>query len=134
MKKPVFTRLHLFLFLFPVLVACFFAGWRYFTISEISLSSTENSSTVIAYSDANLKGLSDAQVIRDNEDWIFTYTLRKGYEWPYAGVCFIPRNGRMIGVGESLELYLSIEANKAKTIPILINEYMPGFAEIIHLC
>lgn len=90
----------------------------------------ENTSWVVTYTDQLFKGSSKASVQQLNDTVIFQYELKKGYSWPYAGICIIPAAG-FINRPNYNTVALTLKARNAKVIPISLNEYVPGYTDTI---
>lgn len=80
------------------------------------------------YTDKELNGHSIASVNEvAGKGIVFTYTLKQGYIYPYAGICFDLKNGQH-NMKYGSNFIIKIKTDAPKVIPIILNEQVSSFS------
>jgi AraC-like DNA-binding protein len=107
--------------LVPTIVVWLVIGLLHLLAKTISIDDAQIGSFTI-YTDQELQGHSTATTIKtESEGIVFTYTLKQGYPYPYAGVCFTPKSGQF-NFKQNSNFEIEIKTEAGRVIPVILNE------------
>lgn len=109
----------LLLSLIPLLVCWIFLAIFIYHNDVIVLTDQNYTST---YTDQEVGGKSQAKVHYADKSAILNYTLREGFDFPYAGVHFSIPEGKLQHLNTPACISIDIKATHGKEIPIILNE------------
>ena len=108
--------------LVPAIMMWLVIGLLYLCAETFSIVDEAQVAPFTIYTDQELHGHSTATAVKTQSEGVaFTYTLKEGYPYPYAGVCFIPPTGAF-DFKQNSSFEIEIKTNIARIIPVVLNE------------
>ncbi|HSY61263.1 MAG TPA: AraC family transcriptional regulator, partial [Cytophaga sp.] len=100
----------------------------YLNTTTIEILKDNQSIPYNIYTDQELQGHSIASADKvQSQGLIFSSILKKGYSYPYTGICFVPDSG-MLSLNSNSIFTVELMMETAGIIPFILNEYITDAA------
>lgn len=82
------------------------------------------------YDDRPNKGNSVGSLEKNIESIVFSYTLQKGFEYPYSGITFFTKKNIFFDLSAYDRIQIRLSAEKGKRVPLVLHSYVENFTQL----